>query len=170
MPIGSLNFNPMTSRAYFACGCFWGAQHYFSTFDGVVSTRVGYMGGWVDNPTYPQVKKGDTGHLETTEVTYDSDVTNYEKLVRFFFEIHDFSQEDGQGPDIGSQYLSVIFAEDEHERETAEATIAILEERGLHVATRILPPSTFWKAEDYHQDYYQHSTSSPYCHSYHKLF
>jgi peptide methionine sulfoxide reductase msrA/msrB len=156
--------------AYFACGCFWGAQHYFSRFDGVVSTRVGYMGGWVDNPTYAQVKTGDTGHLETTEVTYDSSLTSYESLVRFFFEIHDFSQDDGQGPDIGSQYLSVIFAEDEREREAAEATIAILEARGFSVATRVLPPSTFWKAEDHHQDYYEGSAASPYCHSYHKLF
>jgi peptide methionine sulfoxide reductase msrA/msrB len=157
--------------AYFACGCFWGAQHYFSQFGGVVSTRVGYMGGHVDRPTYAQVKAGATGHLETTEVTYDSSETNFEELVRFFFEIHDFSQEDGQGPDVGPQYLSAVFVASAREREIAEATIAILRGMGHRVATRVLPAAQFWKAEAYHQNYYaERPDSSPYCHAFHKIF
>jgi methionine-S-sulfoxide reductase len=158
--------------AYFACGCFWGAQYYFSKLEGVSSTSVGYMGGTVDNPTYRRVKRGDTGHFETTEVTYDTTVTTYENLVHFFFEIHDFSQDDGQGPDIGSQYLSAVFTADDHEREIVDRSIAYLREKRYEVATKILPLTTFWKADEYHQNYYDKddSEASPYCHSYHPIF
>jgi methionine-S-sulfoxide reductase len=155
---------------YLACGCFWGAQYYFSHFDGVISTRVGYMGGWLDNPTYPQVKKGDTGHLETTEVVYDADLVTYEALIRFFFEIHDFEQDDGQGPDIGSQYLSAVFTSSKEEQVTVEKLISLLKTKGYRVATQIRPTATFWPAEDYHQDYYDNKESQPYCHAYHNIF
>jgi peptide methionine sulfoxide reductase msrA/msrB len=129
------------------------------------------MGGNVDRPTYAQVKKGDTGHLETTEVTYDSSETNFQQLVQFFFEIHDFSQEDGQGPDIGSQYLSAVFVGNERERQITNATIEILRGKGYQVVTKILPVTTFWKAESYHQNYYaERSESSPYCHAFHQIF
>jgi methionine-S-sulfoxide reductase len=157
--------------AYFACGSFWGVQYYFSKLEGVVSTRVGYMGGSLENPTYRQVRRGDTGHLQTTEVTYDTNITTYENLIHFFFEIHDFSQDDGQGPDVGPQYCSVVFPASDEEREIAEKAISFLREKGYEVATKIVQPSVFWKASEYHQDYYDKTDgdSSPYCHSYHQI-
>ena len=157
-------------KAYFACGCFWGAQYYFDKCKGVKETVVGYMGGSLKNPSYEQVKIGDTGHLETTEVTYDPNEISYEDLVKYFFEIHDFTQKDGQGPDIGSQYLSGIFVNDESEKATCEKVISILKGKGKDVATKILPFSPFYRAEDYHQEYYAHKKSSPYCHVHKKIF
>lgn len=157
-------------KAYFACGCFWGAQYYFNKCKGVVSTVVGYMGGTVDSPSYQQVKKGDTGHLETTEVTYNPEEISYEDLVKYFFEIHDFTQKDGQGPDIGSQYLSGVFYNDESEKATIEKVIGILKEKGQDVATKVLPPAKFFPAEDYHQMYYEHKGTTPYCHVHRKIF
>lgn len=160
----------MISKAYFACGCFWGAQYYFDKLKGVKSTVVGYMGGKLENPTYKEVKKGNTGHLETIEVVYDPSVLNYESLVKYFFEIHDFSQEDGQGVDIGSQYLSAIFVSNQEERGTSEKVIGILKDKGYKVATKILPVQTFWKAEDYHQLYLEQRKEEPECHVYKKIF
>ena len=157
-------------KAYFACGCFWGAQYYFDKCKGVKSTVVGYMGGSLDSPTYEQVKKGTTGHLETTEVTYNPDEISYEDLVKYFFEIHDFTQKDGQGPDIGSQYLSGVFVADDGEREVVEKVIGILKGKGHDVATKVLPPAKFFPAEDYHQEYYSHKGTSPYCHVHKKIF
>jgi methionine-S-sulfoxide reductase len=101
-----------TSKAYFASGCFWGTEYYFMKAEGVLATAVGFMGGTVDYPSYQQVKTGITGHLECVEVTYDAEQTTYAHLVQLFFETHDFTQTDGQGPDIGSQYLSAIFYRD----------------------------------------------------------
>ncbi|OHT01978.1 bifunctional methionine sulfoxide reductase [Tritrichomonas foetus] len=157
-------------KAYFACGCFWGAQYYFEKAKGVKSTTVGYMGGHLNNPTYSDVKKGTTGHLETTEVEYDPSVISYENLVKYFFEIHDFSQENGQGPDIGSQYLSGIFTSNQDEIDTCNKVIGLLKKKGHKVATKVLPGATFWKAEDYHQLYYQHKGHAPYCHVHKKIF
>ena len=158
------------SKAYFACGCFWGAQFYFDKLRGVKSTVVGYMGGTLDNPTYRDVKTGTTGHLETTEVTYESSILGYEDLVKYFFEIHDFSQTDGQGPDIGSQYLSAVFVGSKEEEETCKKVIGILQQKGLKVATKILPMAKFWPAEDYHQDYLKNRGASPPCHIHKKIF
>ena len=107
------------AKAYFSAGCFWGVEFYFKRLKGVTRTAVGYMGGDMENPCYKQVKTGLTGHLETIEVEYDSDVVSYEALVRYFFEIHDFEQADGQGVDIGTQYLSAIWFNDFAERDTA---------------------------------------------------
>lgn len=157
-------------KAYFASGCFWGTEYYFMKAPGVVHTAVGFMGGHVDNPTYEQVCKKNTGHLETTEVSYDLYKTSYEELVKLFFETHDFTQTNGQGPDIGSQYLSCIFYSDEKEKEIAEKYINILLNKGYKVATLLKPASTFWKAEEYHQQYYEHKGSLPYCHRYKKIF
>lgn len=157
-------------KAYFASGCFWGTEFYFMKAQGVKHTAVGFMGGSVDNPTYEQVCQKNTGHLETTEVEYDSGQTSYEELVKLFFETHDFTQTNGQGPDIGPQYLSCIFYSSPEEKETALKYINILEAKGYKVATMLKPVSSFWKAEDYHQQYYMHKGTKPYCHSYKRIF
>ena len=98
------------------------------------------------------------------------EIVSYESLVKFFFETHDFTQTDGQGPDIGTQYLSVIFYADQKQKEIAEEYIHKLTIMGYKVATRLLPVSTFWPAENYHQDYYENKGTTPYCHKYHKIF
>lgn len=159
-----------TAIAYFASGCFWGTQYYFEKAPGVIATRAGFMGGHVDSPTYQQVKTGQTGHLELVEVVYDPTQTDYEALVRLFFETHNFTQTDGQGPDIGSQYLSAIFYLNDHELKVAQKYIAILSEKGFVVATALRKAETFWPAEDYHQHYYDKNGSTPYCHIYRKIF
>lgn len=170
----SMKFIPETNKnihkAYFASGCFWGTEYYFMKAKGVVHTTVGFMGGHVDNPTYEQVCQKDTGHLETTEVEYDSTKTSYEDLVKLFFETHDFTQTNGQGPDIGPQYLSCIFYSNDEEKSIAEKYIGILEQKGYKVATMLKPAPKFWKAEDYHQQYYEHKGTKPYCHKYTKIF
>lgn len=170
----SLKFIPKSesnaSKAYFASGCFWGTEFYFMKAKGVKKTAVGFMGGHVDNPSYEQVCQKNTGHLETTEVTYDSQQTSYEELVKLFFETHDFTQTNGQGPDIGTQYLSCIFYSTPQQKEIAEKYMNILFQKGYKVATMLKPASTFWRAEDYHQQYYQHKGTKPYCHKYTKIF
>ncbi|MCC8172425.1 MAG: bifunctional methionine sulfoxide reductase B/A protein [Parabacteroides sp.] len=161
---------PELKKAYFASGCFWGTEYYFMRAKGVVSTAVGFMGGHVEHPTYRQVCQKNTGHLETTEVVYDPKETSYENLVKLFFETHDFTQTNGQGPDIGPQYLSCIFYSSPEEKQIAEKYIRILTGKGYKVATQLRPASTFWKAEDYHQQYYEHKGTTPYCHVYRKIF
>jgi len=155
-----------TARAYFAGGCFWGVEHLFAGKDGVVSAVSGYTGGTTEEPTYQDVLSGRTGHLETVEVEYDPEKVTYEELARFFFEIHDPTQSNGQGPDIGEQYHSAVFYGSDEERETVERLIGILREKGYDVVTEVLPAGTFWKAEDYHQDYYERKGRKPYCHVY----
>lgn len=157
-------------KAYFACGCFWGAEFYFNRADGVTSTTVGYMGGITENPSYEDVCRGNTGHLETTEIVYEPDKTPYEKLVKLFFEIHDFTQTDGQGPDIGEQYLSAVFVQNDVEREVVQKIIDELKVRGYAVATTIRDFSVFWPAEAYHQDYYDRNGKRPYCHARKQIF
>ncbi|MDR2811479.1 MAG: peptide-methionine (S)-S-oxide reductase MsrA [Tannerellaceae bacterium] len=159
-----------TRNAYFASGCFWGTEYYFMKANGVMATAVGFMGGHLPNPTYQQVCTGKTGHLECVEVTYDTTQTSYEDLVKLFFETHDFTQDNGQGPDIGPQYLSCIFYGDTDEKEMAEKYITLLKKQGHRVATKLTPASSFRKAEDYHQQYYEHKGEHPYCHSYKKIF
>ncbi|MFR9165940.1 MAG: bifunctional methionine sulfoxide reductase B/A protein [Dysgonomonas sp.] len=170
----SMKFVPETGKnirkAYFASGCFWGTEYYFMQAKGVKHTAVGFMGGHVDNPTYEQVCRKNTGHLETTEVEYDSSKTSYDDLVRLFFETHDFTQTNGQGPDIGPQYLSCIFYSNEDEKAIAQKYIDLLSARGYKVATTLKQASKFWQAEDYHQQYYEHKGGRPYCHKYTKIF
>ncbi|MEG2068041.1 MAG: bifunctional methionine sulfoxide reductase B/A protein [Tannerellaceae bacterium] len=170
----SMQFVPATEvvqkKAYFASGCFWGTEYYFMKGKGVEHTAVGFMGGHVENPSYKQVCEKNTGHLETTEVTYDGTQTSYDELVKLFFETHDFTQTDGQGPDIGPQYLSCIFYSTPEEKQIAETYIRQLEGKGYKVATQLRPAATFWKAEDYHQQYYEHKGTTPYCHVYRKIF
>ena len=159
-----------TRKAYFAGGCFWGVERLFEQKEGVVSAVSGYMGGKVDEPTYRQVCSGRTGHVEAVEVEYDPATVSYEELAKYFFEIHDPTQDNGQGPDIGSQYLSVAFYGSDEEKETAERLIDVLRDKGYDIATMVLPNATFWPAEDYHQDYYEKKGSRPYCHAYTKRF
>ncbi len=170
----SLKFVPKKDesfeKVYFASGCFWGTEYYFMQAPGVVETSVGYMGGDKKNPTYKEVSTGKTGHLEATEVVYDPSITTYGDLVRLFYETHDFTQTNGQGPDIGSQYLSAIFYKDEEQKAIAEKYTNLLIDKGYRVATTLRPAPKFWKAEDYHQQYYKHKGSTPYCHIYTKIF
>ena len=157
-------------HAYFAGGCFWGVEYHLEAIKGVKDAISGYMGGHTKNPSYYDVIRKKTGHLETVEVIYDPKVVDYETLAKAFFEIHDPTQKDGQGPDIGSQYLSAIFVKSDEEKKTVQKLIKILESKGLKVATKIIAGDVFYKAEDYHQDYYEQKGSKPYCHAYVKRF
>ncbi|MCT4623831.1 MAG: peptide-methionine (S)-S-oxide reductase MsrA [Schleiferiaceae bacterium] len=159
-----------TERAIFASGCFWGTEYFLQKVDGVISTTVGYIGGHVDNPTYREVCAKNTGHYEAVEVVFDPSKVSYEEVARVFFETHDPTQVNGQGPDIGPQYRSAIFYTSPAQKETGEKLIKLLEDKGMKIATEMKEATTFWTAEDYHQDYYDHKGSTPYCHGYRKLF
>jgi len=158
------------SKAYFAGGCFWGVEYHFENLDGVTKVISGFMGGDVKNPSYKDVVRGKSGHLEVVEITYDSKKVTYESLAKLFFEIHDPTQANGQGPDIGSQYLSAVFVSNKSERKTIKKLIGILSSQGLKIATKVKDIKPFYKAENYHQDYYQRKGSQPYCHAYVKRF
>lgn len=157
-------------KAYYAGGCFWGVEHLFQSKEGVLNAVSGYMGGPLDNPTYQDVLTGKTGHLEAVEITYDPDQVSYQELTKFFFEIHDPTQANGQGPDIGAQYLSAVFYSSEKEKEISQDLVNLLKNKGFDVVTKLIPAETFWIAEDYHQDYYVNKNQQPYCHVYRKKF
>lgn len=159
-----------TEEAIFAGGCFWGVEHYFKQLPGVLKTEVGYAGGHKEDPTYQQVCAKTTGHLEVLRVVYDIAKTDYQTVTQYFLEIHDPTQTDGQGPDLGEQYLSAIFYYDQQQKQIAEQLLQQLRDKGYTIATRLLPVTTFWPAEDYHQDYYHKTGKAPYCHSYTKRF
>jgi peptide methionine sulfoxide reductase msrA/msrB len=161
---------PKTERAIFASGCFWGTEYYLQRASGVISTTVGYTGGHVDHPTYKQVCAGRTGHAESVEVVYDPSKTGYEKLAKLFFETHDFTQLNRQGPDIGKQYRSAIFFLNDEQKQIAGRLVQQLKQMGYSVKTEITPAGTFWPAEDYHQDYYNNTGKTPYCHIYRPIF
>jgi peptide methionine sulfoxide reductase msrA/msrB len=159
-----------TETAIFAGGCFWGVQHYFDKAPGVIKSEVGYTGGTKANPTYREVCAHTTGHVEAIRVTYDAGKTSYEAMAKLFFEIHDPTQTNGQGPDIGPQYLSEVFYSDNNQKVIAEKLINILKGKGYKVATKLREASTFWPAEEYHQEYYEKTGGTPYCHVYTKKF
>lgn len=159
-----------TKKTIFAGGCFWGVEYYFKKLPGVLSVTSGYTGGQIDNPTYKQVCSGNTGHIESVQIEYNSEKTNYETLAKYFFEIHDPTQINRQGPDIGEQYQSAIFYSDDEERKITKKLINILKSKGFDVVTKVLSASKFWPAETYHQDYYAKTGYTPYCHSYTKRF
>ena len=149
---------PNLKKATFAAGCFWGVEKIFARIDGVVSTAVGYAGGTTRNPTYEQVCTGRTGHAEAMEVEYDPARVSYEKLLITFWEYHDPTTLNRQGPDVGSQYRSVIFYHDPEQAEIARRSKQILEEAHLFsspIVTEIVPAGEFWRAEEYHQRYLQ---------------
>ena len=165
-------FNLKLKSAYFAGGCFWGVEYYFEKLNGVSAAISGYMGGKLPNPTYQDICTGTTGHLEVVKVVYDPKVITYDTLVKLFFEIHDPTQTNGQGPDIGSQYLSAIFYENENEKNISIELINILKDKGYEVITKLISSNVtpFFEAEEYHQDYYFVHNKMPYCHTYIKRF
>lgn len=150
--------------AYFAGGCFWGVEYYLEQAPGVISVESGYMGGRKENPTYREVSSHRSGHAEVVQVIYNPSKTAYKELAKIFFEIHDPTQVDRQGPDVGNQYRSEIFYRSVEQAQIAQELISLLEGKGFKVVTRINPARTFWKAEGYHQDYYNRNGGTPYCH------
>jgi peptide-methionine (S)-S-oxide reductase len=141
-------------KATFGAGCFWGVQARFEQEPGVVETAAGYEGGSLDNPTYKDVCSDHTGHAEVVELTFDPQKVSYVALLDLFFELHDPTQVNRQGPDVGSQYRTVIFAADEEQRTAAEGSRERVQQKlGRPVATQIEDEQPFWEAEDYHQQY-----------------
>lgn len=142
--------------AVFAAGCFWGVEQAFRQVQGVTTTRVGYTGGSTASPTYQDVCTGRTGHAEAVEVTFDPAQVTYNDLLTVFWEAHDPTQKNRQGPDVGTQYRSAIFFLDDEQRQQAEASIQRLEQTGNYaapIATEITPATPFYPAEEYHQQY-----------------
>lgn len=159
-----------TEEAIVAGGCFWGVQYLFQQLPGVLLTEVGYTDGSCANPSYQQVCSHHTGHVEAIRIIFDSEKTSYQKIIHYFFEIHNPSQIDGQGPDLGSQYLSRIFYLNETQRSIAQEAKELLVSRGHSASTEIKPATIFWPAEEYHQNYYLKNNQTPYCHHYTKRF
>ncbi len=169
VPAQTTNLAPRDT-AYFAGGCFWGVEYYMEQAPGVISAVSGYIGGIKEAPTYREVSSHTTGYAEAVRVIFAPSETTYEALAKLFFEIHDPTEVNRQGPDVGSQYRSEIFYKNMEQRATAEQLIAQLKQKGYRVATLVTPAEKFWKAEDYHQDYYAHKGGTPYCHKYTKRF
>jgi len=145
-------------KATFAAGCFWGVEDFFMDLPGVVATRVGYTGGSFDSPTYRDVCSGITGHAEAVLVTFDPEAISYDQLLDRFWECHDPTQLNRQGPDHGTQYRSAIFCHSSEQQQAAEASLERLDSSGRlrrRIVTEIAPAATFWEAEEYHQKYHK---------------
>lgn len=155
-----------TEVAIFAGGCFWGVEHLMQQQPGILSIEVGYIGGSTENPTYREVCSHTTGHAEAVRIVFNPKKVSYTTLAKLFFEIHDPTQSDGQGPDLGDQYRSEIFYTTSRQKEIAEELIGQLQGKGFQVVTRVTPATVFWKAEEYHQNYYNKTGKAPYCHRY----
>ena len=172
----SLGFEPEKApavsseqTAYFAGGCFWGVEYFLAKQKGVRSVESGYMGGESPKgkaPRYEEVCTGKTGHAEVVRVTFDPSQISYEALARLFFEIHDPTQSQRQGPDVGNQYRTEIFYTSKEQEAMALKLISLLKAKGYDVQTKVSPASVFYPAEDYHQDYYERKGTQPYCHAY----
>jgi len=160
------DYKPVKAAA-FAAGCFWGVEEEFRTFKGVVFTRVGYAGGHTKNPTYEEVCTGKTGHAESVEIQYDPAVVTYPELLDEFWKIHDPTTLNRQGPDVGSNYRSIIFYHDDEQKKQAAASKERLKKSGKYkndIVTEIVPVGVFWPAEEYHQKYLMKRGLSPQCH------
>ena len=143
-----------TQKAVLAAGCFWGVESRFRAVPGVADARVGYTGGHSDNPTYREVCGGETGHAEAIEITFDPEAVSYRQLLEVFWTMHDPTQKNRQGPDVGSQYRSAIFFCDDAQKAQAEESLAAAQGRfSRPIATEVAAAGVFWPAEDYHQRY-----------------
>ena len=143
-----------TQKAVLAAGCFWGVESRFRAVPGVADARVGYTGGHTDNPTYREVCGGETGHAEAIEITFDPEAVSYRQLLEVFWTMHDPTQKNRQGPDVGSQYRSAIFfCDDAQKAEAAESVAAAQGRFSRPIATEVAAAGVFWPAEDYHQRY-----------------
>ncbi len=152
--------------AVFGAGCFWGVESAFRAVEGVVDVAVGYAGGTVPKPNYRTVCGGKTGHAEVVQVEYDPARVSFDQLLDIFWQIHDPTTLNRQGPDVGTQYRSIVFYSDEHERKTAEESKRRLDESGKlgrPVVTQIAPTAEFYRAEEYHQRYYERMGIAPAC-------
>ena len=156
--------NKKMQDAYFASGCFWCVEAIFETIKGVDYAESGYAGGWKKNPSYEEVCSGKTGHAETVHVRYDASIVSYSDLLRVFFNSHDPSTKNQQGPDKGTQYRSVIFYKNEEEKSAAESYIKTLKakDKDLVITTEIVAFTNFYKAESYHQDFEKNNPNNPY--------
>jgi len=164
MPKGPM---PAESRlATFGGGCFWCADAIFRRLDGVLSVETGYAGGAQANPTYEAVCAGDTGHAEVVQVRYDPRKVTYEALLEVFWKTHDPTTLNRQGPDVGTQYRSIVLVHDDEQRKAAESVKAALDASGAFsgpIVTQIEPYKAFYRAEDYHQDYFEQNPGNRYC-------
>lgn len=158
--------SPNQQVATLAGGCFWCLEAVFDEIEGVTRVKSGYAGGHTLNPTYQQVCSGSTGHAEVTQITFDSSVVNYRDLLNVFFSIHDPTTVDRQGNDVGSQYRSAIFTHDAAQADTAKQVVAEVSAVGIYpdqLVTTIEPLTTFYAAENYHDDYYARNPEQGYC-------
>ncbi|MFC6785808.1 peptide-methionine (S)-S-oxide reductase MsrA [Halobaculum halobium] len=156
----------MTENATFGGGCFWCIEAAVEEIEGVESVTSGYAGGHTENPSYREVCTGETGHAEVVQVAYDPDAVSYEKLLEVFFTVHDPTQLNRQGPDVGSQYRSIVLYHDDEQRALAESYIEALDEEGGYeddVVTELEPLATFYRAEEKHQDYFAKNPNDAYC-------
>jgi len=155
-----------TATATFGGGCFWCVEAAFVEIDGVTDVTSGYAGGHTEEPTYREVCSGETGHAEVVQLTYDPEVVAYDELLEVFFTIHDPTQLNRQGPDVGTQYRSIVLYHDETQRERVETYIEALEEEGNYdddIVTEVEPLETFYRAEKKHQNYFEKNPSDAYC-------
>ncbi len=153
--------------ATLAGGCFWGVEYAFEQVPGVIKTEVGFMGGKVDNPSYNRVCAGNTNHAEVVHLEFDPSKVSYRKLVEYFFKIHDPTTANRQGPDVGTQYRSAIFVHNDAQKQIAEEVITELKKQKTFkrpIVTQLVPAQSFWKAEDYHQKYFDNHPERAVCH------
>jgi peptide-methionine (S)-S-oxide reductase len=154
-----------TQTATFGAGCFWGVEYVFERVPGVLQTEVGYAGGHTENPTYRDVCSHGTGHAEVLRVEFDPSVVSFEQLLEVFWAMHDPTQVNRQGPDVGDQYRSAIFTDSDEQQRAAEASREAAQAKfDRPIATEITPAGPFYPAEDYHQRYYDKNGHEPYCH------
>ena len=167
VPSKSMSTPPKLEKATFGAGCFWGVEYQYAKIPGVLSAVCGYAGGKIDNPTYEDVCSHTSGHAEVIEVTFDPAKVTYKTLTEYFFRMHNPTQVNRQGPDVGDQYRSVIFTHSPEQQKVAEAVKAALTAAkvyGQPIATQIESAPRFWAAEQYHQHQYQLRGTKPYCH------